>query len=406
MVRRLLVVALVVVPLLAAGCQGPSARHDAVDWQPIPGAELAQSSTSPVVETVAAGPGGGWLLGGVVIGPGSSRQVAIWSSGQMSGPWTQNQMDAIPGRDGPNETIFGIAGDAGRLVAFGYRRSPTEGYPRPSTWLAGTGGSHTWQEILEDREFFGGPDIIGFGTLTAGPHGYTIAGTWTDPDGRPTFAVWRSPDGTTWTRNSTAIAVNDSSGLVPLPSGEADSAHGILVAGTVEAPTHANPGRQEGALWYSPDGQEWSRIALRQPDAGSAFGAVTAVSAGWLVAGTEAGRPVVWLVDQSLHVTTAFRLPGKGLIGAKPVAMTDDDGTVIVVAAAGDGVRIWRGHSGSGPGPGSSSGGAAGWTEAAAPPTGSFPVGSASISVGPMGAVLVATGSDVSSEWWTSGLRS
>lgn len=395
--RALTPVGVVVVICLLAACTANRGPERAVRWQEIPPSALTSAASIPLVET-AVWAGGRWRMGGVVIGPDGSRHVAIWTSSAVGGPWAPDDMVAVTGRDGPNETIFGISGDATHMVAFGYRRSPTEGYPRPSTWLSRPATGPSWHEILEDREFFGGPDIIGFGNLTYGTHGFTIAGTWTDPQGRPTLAVWRSPEGEHWTRDSTEPAFQGDAADIPLASGVADGPSGLLMSGSVSTPTPAAPTRREGGLWWSSSGQTWEGLPItpagRPAPLSTTFDAVTAVAGGWAVAGTETtatgSRAAVWFVDSRL------RMSGPQLLSrdAKPLSLTSDGTTVMLVAADGDRPEIWTAEAGPAV--------PRRWTTLRAPVahTG-FDITGGTLQSSRSGWVLVLAGADHSSEWWS-----
>lgn len=380
-------------------CGGGGGGHPAASgWRPIGDSELVAAPAIPIVETAASGPGGGWLLGGVTVGSDGTRRVTIWVATGPSGTWRPASMVAVPGRDGPNETVFSIAGDSAHLVAFGYRRSPTEGYPRPSTWLSSAPGD--WHEILEDREFLGGPNVIGFGGLTFGPHGFTLSGTWTDSRGRPTLAVWRSVDGSLWSRDSTEAAFDGDGAHIPLATGVADGATGILVTGTVEAPTRADPGHRQGGLWFSATGRSWTRVASNPGDRGSAgsstFDAVADVPGGWLVAGTvtAAGRTTatVWFLDTTLQLGPPHLLPGPGSDGAQPVAVDTYAGRVFVVAARADRPFMWAGTTARGD--------PTGWTTFGIPVRHvGFPITTGAVTAGPAGLLLVVAGADRSAQW-------
>jgi hypothetical protein len=187
-------IAAIVFLLAACGSSSPSPRPQT--WTEV-------RALGHVVAVAPPDAGRGWLLGGGVLGPGGVNQVAMWSAASPAGPWGRDPVDPVPGRDGPNETILGFAGNgvARQVVAFGSRPSPTEGHPRPSTWTAAPGAAAPyWQEALAGRELFGGPNVVAVGRPGARPHGYFIAGTWIGPadqvvvvlDNPDTSQVWRA----------------------------------------------------------------------------------------------------------------------------------------------------------------------------------------------------------------------
>jgi hypothetical protein len=251
-------------------------------------------------------------------------------------------MHPYPERDGPTELILGLTDGN---VALGSYRAPREGYPRPSTWIAPPGSAGTtWQEVVANRELFGGPSIVAIGDdagggLTSGPHGYHIAGTWIDPDNRVVATVWSSPRGTGWVRNDLDPAFSAGPDTQSYGADIADSPAGLLMVGTTAEPSPSDPTREVGSLWYSPDGDHWRRLPALS---GAQQVAVdvdrpidinqTGGGGGWLVAGqaTSAGvaRPIVWAVSRDLGVSPT-RLPGP------PAVVTDLAVTPAAVWAAG-----------------------------------------------------------------------
>jgi hypothetical protein len=381
---------------LAAGC-APSPRQVSAYWEEVASSSLvsAPRSTAFTPAVAAAPQGQGWLIGGVVLDPAGERGVAIWTSSGQAGPWTRSSMQAIAGRDGPNETIFDIAGAGARLVAFGYRRSPTEGYPRPSTWVSDQVTGATWREILEDREFFGGPDIVGFGDMAVGPHGYTIAGTWTDPQGHPVMAVWRSGDGSAWSRDSTDPSFEGLPGEIPFASGVADGPGGILLVGTIETPTPADPLRRRGGIWFSGSGGRWTRVPVARAGPSTTFDAVAAVGTGWVIAGTQhvhgRSRPAVWPVDQNLHVGVPANLPQPPGNPVEPTVTAAAGAVVLVAGPQGHRGVIWESRLVAGV--------PHGWKLVASPPDAPFPLTSVALAAGGSGVMMSLVGSDVSRLW-------
>ena len=298
-----------------------------------------------------------WLIGGVIPAaapaPGAFRPfnyptVAIWVAPSPNGPWKLASMRADTQRDGPSETIMFLATGRAPAIAFGWRNSPTEGYPRPSVWDAKEPGDDDWTEIVEDREFFGGPAIVGFGGTASGPHGYFVAGTWTSPSGALVASVWSSPDGVTWSRDATDPSFAGQAGQVPFVNGIADAPAGVLMVGTAGTPTRADPGAERGVLWYSPDGRRWSRvdaarISLLLPD--SEFGAVAATADGWLVGGESrtdgAARPVAWFVPAGRPTGRPVSLDRGGSASVTVTSVAVDRSRAVVAAVIHGHVEMW-----------------------------------------------------------------
>jgi hypothetical protein len=403
----------------ATACDGASSRVVDANWSEVLSGALSPASGSvPVEATVrAGGPGDPWIIGGVILipdqaennifRPQDSRTVALWTAPSRSGPWQLASMNADPQRDGPNETIMFVTGAAaGRSgVAFGWRNSPTEGYPRPSAWISESPSGQSWIEIVEPREFFGGPNIVGFGGLSGGPHGFFICGTWTDPAGRPVISVWHSSDGRSWSQDTADPAFAGRAGETPFGKGVADSDYGVLLVGTAEVPTPSDPTGQRGEIWYSKSGQSWRRLFTGElaADASTAFASVAAIPAGWLVAGTrmtrhgvrEESAAAVWLVSNNLKLRAEEYLP-TGSVG-DPIAVTSmsvDASHVLVGGVAGGKPILWTASIRNGV--------VRSWRPLAAPSVSISNVQTTIVSISETGAIL-GVANRTATQVWTTG---
>ena len=347
-------VALSALQLLTGCASSGDVRADwhvlAPDQLPSPAASLAFPDA--VLGASAQQP---WLIGGVIVTPqpatneglvvtNEQRQVAIWEAATPRGRWDLAGMKAVPGRDGPFETVLYFAKRDGTSVAFGSRASPTEGYPRPSTWTrTGTG----WQEALERRELFGGPNIIGFGGMAAGPHGFYIAGTWSDSHGHAEASVWSSADGSAWARVSDP-SFEGTRGETPIGAGVADNKNGLLLIATIEAPTPQSPGAEHGGAWYSQDGRFWTRLNPTTRTQ-STFGAVVPAGEGWLVAGTVGTgsnrRAAVWTVGGRPNLGKPSLLPGAAAADSKITAAWSSATRLYLAGVAGGRPALWSPRS-------------------------------------------------------------
>ena len=406
---------MVVLALLSGVAFGCDSRSETVGvhWSVLPTSALPGGRSVPAYATtvVAGGAGRPWLIGGVIpvgAGPGAAFRpftyptVAIWVAGSPTGPWRLASMEADPQRDGPNETIRYLAVGRKPAVAFGWRNSPTEGYPRPSVWDAGSPADSSWTEIVEDREFFGGPNVVGFGGASAGPHGYFVAGTWTGPSGAPTASVWSSTDGSRWSRDSTDPTFAGRSGELPLVTGVADGPSGVMLAATMDTPTRADPTGQRGALWYSPDGRTWSRFEAAAVDdriPNSSFGAVTATEAGWVVAGTttEGGRvrPIVWFVPAGGGAPALTVLePNHTAAGTAVTSVAVNADRIVVAGVSGGRPVMWTAtvHRGV----------PTGFKRLTTPPSAPPSVQTVSLSIGPAGMIAALIGKTTSQVWTSS----
>jgi hypothetical protein len=362
---------LTVIAVLIAACQAPSPRPTPENWMAVKGLGHVVSAAAPGVEPQ-------WLLGGGLIGPDGVNHVAIWSAADPSGPWVRDAMAPVPGRDGPNETILGFAIPAGPglRAAVGSRPSPTEGYPRPSTWTAGgPSRSPRWREALAARELYGGPNVVAIGGMGAGPHGYFIAGTWIAPDNHVVASVWRSGAGLSWRRDDTDPAFDAGPGAQAYALAVADGQSGVLMAGTTARPEPDDPTREIPTLWYSPDGSRWARLPALPSGGTGVIRAVRALGTGWVAGGQAASRPEAWTLTPGLHPSPRT-LPGAPGATVDDLAVTPaavwavgvtPGGSVVLWRAARQGDRV------------------RGWTEVSSPPAGS----------GWSGASLAATASQV-----------
>jgi hypothetical protein len=382
-------VLLVVTAVLLGACRAAAPAPASQAWTEVKGLGHV------VVAAPPDGPGP-WLLGGSVRGPDGVNRVAIWSAAGPAGQWRRDAVAPVAGRDGPNETIqgFGSPPGAGPLAAVGSRPSPTEGYPRPSTWVTASGrpGLPAWREVLASRELFGGPSVVAIAGMGAGPHGYFIAGTWLAPDNHVVAAVWHSAAGVEWTRDDTAPAFDAGPGTQSYAFDVADSPAGVLLGGTTAQPAPGAPARETATLWFSADGLRWARLPAL-PGAGRAVvHAVRDLGTGWVAAGQAGGQPEVWLVEAGLPVS------GQALTGA-PGATIDDlavtPGAVLAagVTAAGE-VMLWRAtrHAGQ----------VGGWRRVSPPPAGPAWSG-ASLAAAGNQVVLVAFNDATSRVWRSAG---
>jgi hypothetical protein len=336
---------------LLTGCESSGVVR--ADWHVLPPDQLPSPPGSLAFPDAVLGAGASqpWLIGGVIVTPqpatteglvvtNEQRQVAIWEAATPRGRWDVARMKAVPDRDGPFETVLYFARRSATSVAFGSRASPTEGYPRPSAWTRTGAG---WQEALEPRELFGGPNIIGFGGMAAGPHGLFIGGTWSDSHGHAEASVWSSADGSAWARVSDP-SFEGTQGETPIGGGVADNKNGLLLIATIEAPTPQSPGAEHGGAWYSQDGRSWTRVNPTTR-AQSTFGAVVPSGQGWLVAGTVGAgsnrRAAVWTVRGRPNLGKPSLLPGAATADSKITAAWSSAMRLYVAGVAGGRPALW-----------------------------------------------------------------
>ena len=382
--RPLLVAIAALTAVFVTGCGRP-AEPLLSTWSPVKGLGYVVSAQAPTVDTP-------WLLGGDTVGGDGVTHVAAWSAARATGPWQPVGLVPVPGRDGPNETILGFAAPVGLgpIVMFGSRRSPTEGYPRPSTWTAVIGQPLLFYEVLADRELFGGPNVVSIGTksgggLTSGPHGFHIAGTWVGPADAAVASVWgASAAGQPWSRDTTDPAFVAGPGQQAYGADVADGSAGLLMVGYLAAPTTADPLAQYGALWYSADGRAWTRLGLL-PSA--ALSAVRVSKGGWTAGGSRGSRPAVWRIGTDLAASLTV-LPGTGTVTDLAV----DGAAVWAAGVSADGsAELWRGWVPTGR-----------WSAVPVPPAGGVAWDQARLAVGRDQLLLVMFNGTVSAVWRTT----
>jgi hypothetical protein len=305
--------------LRPAACAHAATSPDAITWHPLPPAALVGSGQGDVdvASVLAADANHPWLLGGDTIAADGTRSVAIWSApAAPAGPWQPASFTPVS-LDAPYDVILSLARTATNTLAFGSRASPLHGNPRPSVWALSQGVS--WAEVPTLRELFGGENVLTLGGLAGGVHGFFLAGTWINAANRQVATVWRSADGTQWSRNDTDAALAGGPGEITSALDTADSQSGIVTVGTALDSTSAHPGAQRGAIWWSPDGRGWQREASDDPSLSAAdqttVQIVSATPDGWLAAGirtTPAGSvPRVWSSPDAVH-WTPDNLPSSG----------------------------------------------------------------------------------------------
>jgi hypothetical protein len=304
------------------------------------------ASVFSAADLTATLPGGGsdpWLVGG-----SSGGAVAIWWAAGVRGPWHRATFTAVT-NDGPLDTILGLARTGAVSVALGSHGSPIHGIPRPSPWMSADGG-RSWSEVPTLRELFGGENIVGLGALTAGPHGFFVAGTWVATDNRSVATVWQSPDGRRWARDDHDPSLAGSPGELTMAEAVGDRADGLVAVGSALVPTPAAPAAQRGAVWQSADGAAWSRLDAGAPSLGAGPGQVqveraAATAGGWVAAGVSSvgGRAqvVVWTWRPGGELA-ATALPSPAITGNVAVGGLAVTASSVVVAAAVDGApALW-----------------------------------------------------------------
>lgn len=145
----------------------------------------------------------------------------------------------------------------------------------------------SWSRVAHQDRVFGGRGRQQMLDVAAGSGGLVAVGFDTD---REAAAVWTSPDGADWTRLAHDEQVLGGDGRQAM-YGVAAGGPGLVAVGIDGL---------SAAVWSSPDGQDWSRVDAGSTDltdgAGLGVFAVTAAGPGLVAVGTDAARDAaaVW----------------------------------------------------------------------------------------------------------------
>jgi hypothetical protein len=153
-----------------------------------------------------------------------------------------------------------------------------------AVWTSSDG--YVWERVAHDEAVFGGAeDQIVRGLAVGGP-GFVATG-FDASGGDRDMAVWTSPDGRVWTR------VADAEGVFGGP-GDQDAVGVVATDDTVVAVGYEQDenGDQNVAVWTSPDGIAWTRIphdeAVFGGEGSQSMGAVTHGDSGFVGVGYDA----------------------------------------------------------------------------------------------------------------------
>ncbi len=228
--------------------------------------------------------------------------------------------------------MYSVANGPAGLVAVG-SEAAWSGDPRGAAWTSTDGV--TWSKA---------PRIPGAAwqltDVVAWRSGYVAVGP--ADEAPPIRAIWTSPDGRRW--------VPADIDLPPRADPEAPALELVAVAATANRLIALEA--EGGGILTSTDGQHWSQI----PDKGAfgsapGLGDVAATPHGFVVVGSDAGRPAAWNSADGLEWTeapasSAFTPGGNGEYGMHAIAV-DLDGIVGVgESPGGDALAVWTSNDG------------------------------------------------------------
>jgi hypothetical protein len=260
---------------------------DGSDWTRT-GPDPEAFPESGVVQALLDSPHG-ILAGGIIWGDGDdddlANRPAVWMSHDAV-TWERVWFGDARGGLIPAGFPFGIedfvAGPDGLVVAVGSGGN-AEGEIVAAVWTSDDGS--TWNRAAADDPVFGseGGFSVAMNGVTYGEEGFVAVGT----EGGSDVAIWRSSNGTEWTRVAAPLETFGGTGsltdVARLPSGFIAVGERGLRTGGVRA-------------WTSPDGVAWDRVLdLARGDANSvvvteSFAAIAGVGA----SSDPASNVLVW----------------------------------------------------------------------------------------------------------------
>jgi hypothetical protein len=300
-----------------------------------------------LVRAVAAGGDGApWTAVGQEGGGSTPVTPAAWISPDGCA-WRRAPVVAVT-PDG-ERTGFSAVARRGRLVvAQGRSYSQVHGNIRPTLWRSAAGAPLREVELL--RELFGGENGITVDALAAAPDAFLATGAYLGPDKFVAAHVWRSADGTGWTRLPPGRAQSSTTAEQLLPRDLAAGPAGTLIVGTA----FAIGGERgfDGAAWHAPAGaRQWRRADLAGSglvgDGDQRLLTGAPLGPGWVAVGVVRSGDGFRLRSAVSAGGTAWsaggELPGRQLPGGRPAAdgAPLPGGGAVAGAATAGGAALW-----------------------------------------------------------------
>ena len=207
---------------------------DGRTWRQAPDQASLHGKT---LSDVVARPGGGWLAVGAEAGPSVFLGVDTWTSSDGL-QWTL--VDAMP----QVGVARGVTATKDGYTAWGTECLDVCGPPKQAAlWRSKDGRS--WLRVPSQPSLARGEVY----EIVATPTGALAAGATYDDDGYPTGVVWRTVDGTKWTK-------------IALPDGARHSFFRLTSTGGhyVTDGLRQSDGGDVWGTWTSADGATWTRL--------------------------------------------------------------------------------------------------------------------------------------------------
>ena len=268
-------------PGLVAVGEGVWTSVDGFDWDRVPDEEGIFEDAGLTSVTVG---GPGLVAVGVVAG-GEFDNAAVWTS--VDGiVWTRVPHDeATFGERSPGVdlTMSHVTVGGPGLVAVGMDWSGPDA--NAAVWTSVDGLN--WTRVPHDEEVFGGSGHQAISGVTAAGPGLVAVGTTRSPQ---QAVVWTSVDGLTWTR----VARDENGSLDGGQMNRVVVADSGLVAvgwiGWIGGPNSV------AAVWTSPNGIVWSRVAHDEEAIGNGLmWDLVNTDRGLMAVGSDGTNAVVWV---------------------------------------------------------------------------------------------------------------
>jgi hypothetical protein len=203
---------------------------------------LRDGDESPVVATAAATTTGPNTTAAAAPGSGLVWARVPHDEGVFGGPDYQEASAVVAG--GPGVVAVGYDTDA----------SGGEWDLRAAVWTSPDG--LVWSRVPHDEAVFGGYGSRVMSGVVAGGPGVVAVGLAVSDSGDPVAAVWTSPDGLVWSRVPHDEAVFGGSCYL---SAVVAGGPGLVAVG-YDTDTSSEDWDDDAAVWTSPDGLVWSRV--------------------------------------------------------------------------------------------------------------------------------------------------
>ena len=303
-------------------------RYQNQDWSP----ESVQAGSGNIMTVAVAG--GTAVAAGSVIERAGDVNAGIWK--RTNGSWSLVCGDQTCGDSAPHaiqgrQQILALtATSSGAFVAVGREAARGGSEQHPAVWRSDDGTN--WTRIDGDLSGFVSGDYMS--GVAATPIGLVAVGN----SGRDGVA-WISDDGSRWTKINDDQLTAVGRGVWPQAVTAAPS--GVVAVGR-ERPEQG--GKFYPAAWFSRDGRSWSRAEFQDARPGEQMAAVVSTPTGLIAVGadTQKRQAAVWKSDNG---TAWSRVSSKSFFGGTHPGMQGvdrlSDGTILGVGFGGGSSLAW-----------------------------------------------------------------